>query len=121
MIYKNSEEFKKQALEQTLKNIEERGHVFVEGQYETKKSPLIVWCLKHLNEHVTTFANYNRSRTGCPCCAKKQVSQKLKNRQYSKETISRMSLAARQRRLRGGKPLGQLVGLSWRHDFDYLK
>lgn len=34
-----SEEFKKRALEQTLKNIEKRGHIFVEGQYETKQSP----------------------------------------------------------------------------------
>lgn len=104
MPYKNPEEFKKRALEQTLKKIEKRGHIFVEGLYETKQSSLVVWCTKHFHEHVTTFTNYNRSRTGCPCCGKDQVSQKLSNRQYSEETLRRMSVAARQRPLRGGKP-----------------
>jgi hypothetical protein len=61
MSYKNSEEFKKRVQEQTLENIEKRGHLFVEGQYETRQSPLIVWCPKHFHEHVTTFAKYNRS------------------------------------------------------------
>jgi Protein of unknown function (DUF723) len=117
MPYKNSEEFKKRALEQTLKNIEKRGHphTIVSRQYETKQSPLIVWCPKHFHEHVTTFTNYNRSQTGCPCCGKDRVSQKLSNRQYSEETLRRMSLAARERPLRGGKPR------RWRNDFDYLK
>lgn len=115
MAYKNSEEFKKRTQEQTLETIEKRGHLFVEGQYETRQSPLIVWCPKHFHEHVTTFANYNRSRTGCPCCGKAQVSEKLYDRQYSEETISRMSVSARQRPLRGGKPR------RWRHDSDYLK
>ena len=125
MSYKNSEEFKKRAQEQTLNNIEKRGHLFVEGQYETRQSPLIVWLevfwiskkllTKHFHEHVTTFTNYNRSRTGCPCCGKDRVSQKLSDRQYSEETLRRMSLAARERPLRGGKPR------RWRNDFDYLK
>lgn len=115
MPYQNSEEFKKRALEKTLKNIEKRGHIFVEGQYQTKQSPLIVWCPTHFHEHVTTFTNYNRSRNGCPCCGKDQVSQKLSNRQYSEETLRRMSLAARERSLRGGKPR------RWRNDFNYLK
>lgn len=115
MPYKNSEEFKKQAFKQTLENIEKRGHIFVEGEYQTKQSPLIVWCPKHFHEHITTFTNYNRSRTGCPCCGKERVSQKLSNRLYSEETILRMSESARQRPLRGGKPR------RWRHEFEYLK
>jgi hypothetical protein len=115
MPYKNSEELKKRIFEQTLENIEKRGHCYVEGAYETKQSLLIIWCPQHSNEHITTFSNYNRSRTGCPCCGKAQVSKKLTNRQYSAETIQRMSEAASERPLRGGKPR------TWCKDAQYMK
>lgn len=115
MPYKNPEEFKKRIFEQTLENIEKLGHFYVEGEYETKQSPLIIWCPIHFNEHITTFSNYNRSLTGCPCCGKAQVSIKLTNRQYSDETLQRMSEAAFERPLRGGKPR------KWRKDVKYLR
>ncbi len=115
MPYKNSDELKSQAFLATLEIIEQRGHLFIEGEYETRQSLLIVWCPKHLYEHVTTFTNYNRSRTGCPCCGKEQVSQKLTNRKFSDATLDRMSLAAQKRPLRDGKPR------TWRKTSDYLK
>nr|YP_636214.1 putative site-specific DNA endonuclease [Tupiella akineta]AAV80638.1 putative site-specific DNA endonuclease [Tupiella akineta] len=115
MPYKNSEELKKKVFEQTLQKIEKRKHFYVEGQYESKQSLLIIWCPRHFNEHVTTFSNYNRSGTGCPCCGKEQVSKKLKNRQYSDETLQRMSKAALERGSRGGKPR------KWRKESKYLK
>jgi 5-methylcytosine-specific restriction endonuclease McrA len=96
-----------------MKNIEERGHIFVEGTYQNRESPLIVWCPIHNNEHTTTFYNYNRSQTGCPCCGRDQVSEKLTGRQYSEETLQKMTVAAGRRPYRGGKPR------RWREDNNY--
>jgi hypothetical protein len=53
MPYKNSEELKKRIFEQTLENIEKRGHCYVEGAYETKQSLLIIWCPQHSNERLS--------------------------------------------------------------------
>jgi hypothetical protein len=45
-------------------------------------------------DNVTTFTNYKRSRTGCSCCGREQVSSKLTNREFSQETINRQSESA---------------------------
>lgn len=113
MSYKNSEEVKKKMMEETLENIEQRNHVFVEGTYENRESYLVIWCPTHGNEHTTTFSNYNRSRTGCPCCGKQQVSNKLTGRQFSEVTLEKMRIANNQRPNRGGKPR------RWREDQNY--
>jgi hypothetical protein len=104
MSYTNPKKVIKETTEKTMFNIKKRGHVFVEGIYENRESTLIVWCPTHNNEHSTNFYNYNRSRTGCPCCGSQQVSEKLINRQYSLETIEKMKISAKERPQRGGKP-----------------
>lgn len=104
MTYKNTKEQIQKTTKQTMANLENRGHIFVTGTYENRDSVLIVWCPKHANEHSTTFYNYNRSQTGCPCCGREKVSKKLQNRQYSQETLDKMKAAASTRPFRGGKP-----------------
>jgi len=104
MVYTNSEKVIKETTDKTMANIEKRGHVFVEGTFQNRESECLIWCPIHNNEHSTTFYNYNRSRTGCPCCGRSQVSKKLTNRQFSLETLEKMKIAANQRSNRGGKP-----------------
>lgn len=95
--------------------ITNRCHVYIDGTYENRESPLIVYCPIHGNEHTTTFHNYSRSVTGMSCCGKKVVSEKLLKRQFSPETIEKMKIAATQRPARGGKPR------RWRENHDYRK
>lgn len=104
MIYRQKNKIKIQKTKKTFELIKKRNHIYVNGTYENKKSVLVIFCNIHQIEHITTFSNYCRSRTGCPCCGKEQVSQKLKNRQFSVETLEKMSLSALQRPSRGGKP-----------------
>lgn len=104
MGYNNPEEVIKRTTEETMKNIEERCHEYVTGAFQNRESVLVVWCPKHNNEHSTTFYNYNRSKTGCPCCGREVVSKKLTRRSYSSETLEKMKKAAGLRPLRGGKP-----------------
>jgi len=104
MSFKNPYDVIKKTTEKTMAIIEARGHVFIEGSYQNRESTLLVWCPIHANECSTTFYNYNRARTGCPCCGKEQVSLKLTNRKYSKETLAKMQIAANLRPYRGGKP-----------------
>jgi hypothetical protein len=103
-MYKQTQEQIENTTQQTMENINKNGHEYVEGVYENRESVLIVWCPTHTEEHVTTFYNYNRSRTGMPCCGKEVVRAKLLNRQYSPETLERMRIAASQRPFRGGQP-----------------
>lgn len=103
--------------QETLALIEERGHMYIDGSYSNRQAPLIVYCAIHENEHATTFYNYNRSRTGCPCCGKAQVSAKLRGRTFSEQTIERMSVSASKRPYRGGKPRRLLR--SWRETHTY--
>jgi hypothetical protein len=93
--------------------IEANGHEFVEGEYKNRDSKLVIWCPEHNNEHSTTFYNYTRSRTGCPCCGKQRVSDKLKNRVYTPETLEKMQQSASKRPFRGGKPR------RWREENSY--
>lgn len=53
-----------------------------------------MFCPIHKKECQTTFTNYCRSKTGTNCCGKKRVSDLLSNREYSPETIKKMSEAA---------------------------
>ena len=73
MNYNNPEHVKKQTTQKTMDLIKyvSYGHI-VEGTYENRESSLVVWCPIHKNEHSTTFYNYNRSKTGCPCCARQK-------------------------------------------------
>ena len=97
MNYHNSEEFKKEQFLKTLDMIEFNGHLYVDGDYQKKESPLTVFCLTHQVEHHTTFTNYRRSKTGMPCCGKASVSKKLTQREYTLETLDKMKQAARNR------------------------
>lgn len=90
---------------ETLKNMEARGHERLDdGTYENKQSTLLVLCHEHGEEYLTTFYNYNRCRTGLPCCGRAQVSQKLMKRTFIEETLQKMKIAAINRPLRGGMP-----------------
>lgn len=86
MVYHNSEEFKKEQFLKTREMVEFNGHLYVDGNYDTKTSPLTVFCLTHQVEHSTTFTNYCRSKTGMPCCGKASVSKKLVERKYTHMT-----------------------------------
>jgi hypothetical protein len=89
MVYRNSKAFQESQKDNVLKLIEERGHLYIRGEYVTKGSELEVACLEHKGVHVTTFTNYKRSKTGLPCCGKAQVSEKLTGRTFSEETIKK--------------------------------
>lgn len=104
MSYTQPKKVKIQKTKETMERIAQRGYFYIEGTYENKSSPLIVFCPHHGTEHVTTFTNYKRSRTGCPCCGRMQTSTKLVGREYSQETINKQSKAAQLRPKRGGKP-----------------
>lgn len=93
--------------------IEQRGHLYIDGQYKNRQSILIIYCPIHKNEYATTFYNYKRSSSGCLCCSKAKVSAKLKNRKFSQKTILKMSNSAYTRPNRGGKPR------RWRETFQY--
>ena len=93
--------------------IEKRGHFYIHGQYKNRQSILIIYCPIHVNEYSTTFYNYKRSIFGCLCCSKSNVSDKLKNREFSQETIDKMSKSAFNRPARGGKPR------RWRETYMY--
>ena len=103
-MYKQTQEQIEKTTLQTMKNIVKNGHEYIAGEFENRVSYLIVWCPKHEQEHITTFYNYNRSRTGTPCCGKEQVCAKLSNRQFTIETLERMRKGALQKPLRGGLP-----------------
>lgn len=104
MVYKKPTELIQKTTECAKNTINERRHVYIEGEYRNRESVLIVGCPTHEEVHQTTFYNYLRARTGLKCCGREQVSQKLTNRKFSDETIEKMSTAALLRAKRGGKP-----------------
>ena len=104
MVYHLSEEQKKISFDQSMKIIFERNHEYIDGQYESKFSKLIVYCPKHKKILKTTFTNYKRSVCGCPECGLESKSKKLKGRIFSSETIKKMQAAAQLRPNRNGKP-----------------
>lgn len=104
MSYKLSEKLKKTAMEKVFIEIERRGHVFIQGDYEQRTSALQVFCPIHHRIWKTPFYNYNRSVNGCKNCGQDIVSGKLKNRQFTQKTLNKMSLAHKKRPNRGGKP-----------------
>jgi len=87
-----------------LAKMDEHEHIYLDGVFVNRQSPLIVLCEKHDVVHTTTFWNYNRSRTGLPCCGNAQKSEKLTGREFSPETIEKMRVANNQRPFRGGAP-----------------
>ena len=115
MVYRQKKEVIIKKTKETMALIQERGHEYIDGSYENRSSVLVIWCPHHGNEQVTTFYNYNRSRTGCLCCGRDQVSLKLQNRQFSEETRKKMSDSAQTRPNRGGKPR------RWRETHSYRK
>ena len=108
MVNHNSDAFKKEKFLSTLETIEYNGHAYVNGDYETKGSPLEVYCRTHQKIHTTTFDNYCRSKTGMPCCGRAQVSTKLTDRKYTAETLEKMRQAAFDRKWPSG------TGQDWR-------
>jgi hypothetical protein len=104
MNYKNSDNFCSQQFKKTLELIEERGHTYVDGNYKTKESKLLVYCPFHDEFLETTFTNYKRSKTGCKYCGRDKVSEALTGRVFDDETIELMRTSANNRPLRGGKP-----------------
>ena len=104
-----------QSTNETKIKIEERGHIFISGEFLNRGSALVVICPFHQKIETTTFHNYNRSRTGLLCCGREQVSEKLKFRTYTEETIKLMSQAALKRPKRNGKPR------KWRKCHEYVQ
>lgn len=115
MVYHQKKSVIIEITKKTMKLIEERGHEYIDGSYQNRSSRLVIWCPHHGNEYSTTFYNYNRSRTGCLCCGRQQVSDKLKNREFSAESLQKMTAAAQMRPYRGGKPR------RWRETHSYRK
>lgn len=115
MSYHKSQENIENDTEKTIDIIESRGHIYVKGIYQDRKSTLIVYCPIHEIEYTTTFYNYKRAKTGLDCCGNQLVSEKLIGREYTDETIKRMSEGAYNRPLRGGLPR------FWRKTSPYLK
>jgi hypothetical protein len=115
MSYKKPEHLVQESTERVKKLIDERGHVFTSGEYRNRTAPLVVYCPKHNEQVVTTFYNYERSRTGLKCCGKVQTSGKLMFRTYTEETIKRMSIGALNRPKRNGKPR------KWRKHHAYVQ
>nr|YP_005089833.1 HNH homing endonuclease [Dunaliella salina]ACS95097.1 HNH homing endonuclease [Dunaliella salina] len=102
MPYKLPESVKKEKEMDTLRKIKQKGHQKIEGNYQEKNSPLIVYCPIHDIVCETTYTNYKRSRTGLPCCGKEQTSKKLSGRIYSVSTIEKMQKASLNRPARSG-------------------
>jgi hypothetical protein len=96
-MYTNSEDYKEERNQFFSELILSRGHEFVSGSYNDKKSELIVYCPIHEETHVASFTNYKRSKTGLPCCGKARKSVLLTGREYSPKTIEKMRVAARNR------------------------
>lgn len=113
MIFRKPEQKIEADTDKVIELIETRGHVFLEGEYRNRASTLVVYCPEHDNTSTTIFYNYKRSKTGLPCCGRKQVSDKLKGRTFSEETHFKMSQSALERPSRGGKPRG------WRKTREY--
>jgi hypothetical protein len=114
MSFKNPQANIQKAIEETNRNLAQRGHIFISGTYENRQSKLTICCPHHGNQIIeTTFYNYNRSRTGAPCCGKAQTSEKLRNRQFSTATHQKMKMSALARPKRNGKPR------PWRKNFKY--
>lgn len=101
MSFKNNEETKRSQKCKVLDKIKLNGHVYIEGDYETKNSSLKVACPAHNTVVDTTFTNYFRSKTGLRCCGKSRVSNILTGRIYSPETIKQMSDSAKKRKKKG--------------------
>jgi hypothetical protein len=114
-MYKQKKQVIIQKTRKVFELIKEREHVYIGGSYQNRSSILTIWCSIHLNEHTTSFWNYERSKTGCPCCGKDLVSKKLKNRKFSEKTLKLMSQSALERPLRGGQ------SRRWREDHIYRK
>ena len=104
MVYHKTEKQIKEDTDKIIKQIDKRGHVFIEGEYRNRDSTLIVYCPLHDEIIATTFHNYSRSKTGLDCCGKQLVREKLKDRKFSAETLQKMIHAALKRPSRGGKP-----------------
>lgn len=107
MGYKQKPEIAAETHQRILEKIKKNGHVYLEGQYQNRQSTLLVWCPEHQTEkptEKTTFYNYNRCKTGLPCCGKESASKLLTNRKFSAETIEKMTKSANNRPFRGGEP-----------------
>lgn len=115
MVFRNSPEFKREKMLETLELIDYNGHVYVNGEFETKLSSLTVYCPLHREENTTKFDYYLRSVTGMPCCGRASKSKLLTNRKFSPETIDKMRTAALERiRL-------ESAGQTWRRSTKYRR
>jgi len=115
MVYKQKKEMIIAKTKKIMALIELRDHVYIDGSYQNRSSILVIWCSKHNTEHITTFYNYERSRTGCKCCGKDKVRKKLTKRQFSSKTRLKMSMSATNR------PKRSLKQTRWRETHKYRK
>jgi hypothetical protein len=115
MVYKQKQKIIIEKTKKIMALIKLRDHIYVDGSYSNRSSVLVIWCSKHHSEHITTFYNYERSRTGCKCCGKEKVSNKLTKRQFSLKTKRKMSSSAKKRWKRS------LKKSRWRESYDYRK
>lgn len=67
-LKETSSQRQKRFLDEMYKLIRKRGHVFVNGIYENKNSPLTILCPAHNKQNKTTYTKYRKSKTGMYCC-----------------------------------------------------
>jgi hypothetical protein len=115
MPFRNKKE-KLDEWHQTMLNlVKSRDHQLISGKITThqREECYVVYCPKHDHSTLISYFNYKRSRTGCLWCGRDSVSKRLTGREFSEETIERMSVSAKTRPDRGGKPR------RWRETHDY--
>ena len=86
--------------------VKSRNHQLISGKMINHQREVcyIVHCSLHDHTMEVSFFNYKRSKTGCLFCGIEKVSSTFSGRQFSEETIERMTVSAYQRPDRGGRP-----------------
>lgn len=106
MAFSNSEEKLNKWHQEMLDLGEKRQHKLIEGKLSKTKNDqcYVIYCEKHDLTYTTSFKNYQRSVIGCLLCGRESVSKKLAGREFSPETLEKMTISAQSRPYRGGKP-----------------
>lgn len=86
--------------------VQSRNHQLISGKMNKNQREIcyVVYCPIHDHTMETSYFNYKRSRTGCLLCGRDIVSSKLTGRKFDEESIQKMSISAKSRPDRGGKP-----------------
>jgi hypothetical protein len=112
-MYKNSDKYKSEKMEKTLRLIESRGHEFISGDYETKHCSLTVLCPTH-GIICTNFDNYRRSKTGCKGCGKSAIGNAHRGKIVSLESRIKLSESIKKSRI-----LKPRTPSEWRSTVEY--